>query len=155
MKISRSLIFAMVLVALSPQVRGLENHQHQHAEEVEEIVVQATRSRRRVQDEAIRVEVLSGEEIEEKLLMRPGNISMMLNETGGLRVQVTSPALGSANVRIDCVALNHGGEAGLYDIGNLRSCAPNVTTEVPLPAAGWLLLGGLGGLVAMRRRYTA
>jgi outer membrane receptor protein involved in Fe transport len=71
-----------------------------HAQEVEEIIVQATRSRRRVQDEPIRVEVLAGEEIEEKLLMRPGNISMMLNETGGLRVQVTSPALGSANVRI-------------------------------------------------------
>ncbi|MEM7504422.1 MAG: TonB-dependent receptor, partial [Pseudomonadota bacterium] len=70
-----------------------------HAEALEEIVVQATRSRRRVHDEAIRVEVLAGEEIEEKLLMRPGNISMMLNETGGLRVQVTSPALGSANVR--------------------------------------------------------
>ena len=53
-----------------------------------------------MQDGALRVEALSGEEIEEKLLMRPGNISMMLNETGGLRVQVTSPALGSANVRI-------------------------------------------------------
>lgn len=26
------------------------------------------------------------------------------------------------------------------------------TTPIPLPAAGWLLLGGLGGLAAMRRR---
>ncbi|HNP35366.1 MAG TPA: TonB-dependent receptor [Woeseiaceae bacterium] len=78
-----------------------DNHAHdEHAEEMEEIVVQATRSGRRIQDEPIRVEVLSQEEIAEKLLMRPGNISMMLNETGGLRVQVTSPALGSANVRI-------------------------------------------------------
>ena len=70
------------------------------AHEIEEVVVQATRSRRRVQDEAIRVEVLNREEIEEKLLMRPGNISMMLAETGGLRVQVTSPSLGSANIRV-------------------------------------------------------
>ncbi len=61
---------------------------------------QATRSRRRVQDEPIRVDVLNREEIEEKLLMRPGNIAMMLSETGGVRVQVTSPALGSANVRV-------------------------------------------------------
>src|SRR5688572_22130439 len=68
--------------------------------EIEEVVVQATRSRRRVEDEAIRVEVLNQEEIEEKLLMRPGNISMMLAETGGLRVQVTSPSLGSANIRV-------------------------------------------------------
>ncbi|MEK9656391.1 MAG: TonB-dependent receptor [Halieaceae bacterium] len=67
--------------------------------EIEEVVVQATRSNSRVQDQTIRVEVLSQEEIDEKLLMRPGNISTMLNETGGLRVQVTSPALGSANVR--------------------------------------------------------
>ncbi len=70
------------------------------ATEVEEVIVQATRSRRRVQDEPIRVEVLNQEEIEEKLLMRPGNISMLLAETGGLRVQVTSPALGSANIRV-------------------------------------------------------
>ncbi|MDX2234768.1 MAG: TonB-dependent receptor [Hyphomonadaceae bacterium] len=68
--------------------------------EADEIIVQATRSKRRVQDETIRVEVLTREEIEEKLLMRPGNISMILNETGGVRMQVTSPALGAANVRV-------------------------------------------------------
>jgi iron complex outermembrane receptor protein len=32
--------------------------------------------------------------------MRPGNIAMILSETGGLRVQVTSPSLGGANVRV-------------------------------------------------------
>lgn len=69
-------------------------------EEGEEIVVQATRSGRRVQDEPIRVEVIDREEIEEKILMVPGNISMLVAETGGLRVQVTSPALGAANVRV-------------------------------------------------------
>ncbi len=26
--------------------------------------------------------------------------------------------------------------------------------EIPLPAAGWLLLAGIGGLAAMRRRKT-
>jgi iron complex outermembrane receptor protein len=69
-------------------------------EEVEEIIVQATRSRRRVQNEPIRVEVVTREEIEEKLLMRPGKIAMLVNETGGVRVQVTSPALGAANIRV-------------------------------------------------------
>lgn len=73
---------------------------HDEAEEAEEIVVQATRSRRRVQDEPIRVEVIGREEIEEKLLMTPGNISMLLAETGGVRVQVTSPALGASNIRM-------------------------------------------------------
>ena len=102
---ARLLILALFPLAIPTQARGQEHsddqhHHDHHGEEVEEIVVQATRSRRRLQDEPTRVEVLAGEEIEEKLLMRPGNISMMLNETGGLRVQVTSPALGSANVRI-------------------------------------------------------
>lgn len=69
-------------------------------EEVEEVIVQATRTGRRVQDEPIRVEVLNREEIEEKIAMRPGNIAMLLSETGGLRVQVTSPALGSSNIRV-------------------------------------------------------
>jgi len=70
------------------------------AVEIDEVIVQSTRSNRRVQDEPVRVEVINQEEIEEKLLMRPGNISMLLAETGGLRVQVTSPALGSANIRV-------------------------------------------------------
>lgn len=69
-------------------------------EENEEIIVQGTRTRRRIQDEPIRVEVIVREEIEEKLLMRPGNIAMLVNETPAIRVQVTSPALGAANVRI-------------------------------------------------------
>jgi outer membrane receptor for ferrienterochelin and colicins len=68
--------------------------------EDEEIVVEATRTGRRVQDEPIRVEVLNREEIEEKLLMTPGNISMLVAETGGVRVQVTSPSLGSSSIRM-------------------------------------------------------
>ena len=72
----------------------------QDGEEIEEIIVRTTRSGRRVQDEPIRVDVLNQEEIEEKVMMRPGNIVMMLAETGGLRVQTTSPALGAANIRV-------------------------------------------------------
>jgi iron complex outermembrane receptor protein len=68
--------------------------------ETEEIVVLSTRTGRRIEDEPMRVEVLGREEVEEKMLMTPGDISMMLNETSGLRVQSTSPSLGGANVRI-------------------------------------------------------
>lgn len=32
--------------------------------------------------------------------MRPGNIAMMLSETSGLHVQVTSPGLGGSNIRV-------------------------------------------------------
>ncbi|MDZ7629586.1 MAG: TonB-dependent receptor [Parvularculaceae bacterium] len=64
------------------------------------IIVQATRSGRAVDDLPVRVEVIGQEEIEEKAIMRPGNISMLLAETGGVRVQTTSPALGAANIRL-------------------------------------------------------
>lgn len=66
----------------------------------EEVVVSATRTDKRVQDEPIRVEVVDQEEVDEKLLMTPGDVAMLLNETSGLRVQVTSPSLGAASVRI-------------------------------------------------------
>jgi iron complex outermembrane receptor protein len=72
----------------------------EEAVEHEEIVVSSTRAERRIEDEPIRVEVVSREEVEEKLLMTPGDIAMLLNETAGLRVQPTAPALGGAGVRI-------------------------------------------------------
>ncbi len=68
--------------------------------EEEVTVVASTRTDRRLEDQPMRVEVLAREEIEEKMLMTPGDIVMMLNETGGLRVQTTSPSLGAASVRI-------------------------------------------------------
>jgi iron complex outermembrane receptor protein len=69
--------------------------------EVEEsIVVTATRSGRLAADQALRVEIVGREEIEEKLLMTPGDIAMLLNEMSGLRLQATSPALGTASVRV-------------------------------------------------------
>ena len=69
--------------------------------EIEEhVTVSATRTAKRIEDQPMRVEVLDAEEIEEKQLMTPGDIVMMLNEMGGLRVQATSPSLGAASVRV-------------------------------------------------------
>jgi iron complex outermembrane receptor protein len=66
----------------------------------ETVTVSATRTDKRLEDQPMRVEVLNREEIEEKMLMTPGDIVMMLNEMGGMRVQATSPSLGAASVRI-------------------------------------------------------
>lgn len=66
----------------------------------ESITVSATRTGGRIDDQPLRVEVLEREEIEEKLMMTPGDIVMMLNEMGGMRVQTTSPSLGAASVRV-------------------------------------------------------
>jgi outer membrane receptor for ferrienterochelin and colicins len=73
----------------------------QHPPELEvSVIVEATRTGGRLEDSALRVEVLEREEIEEKMLMTPGDIVMMLNEMGGMRVQATSPSLGAASVRM-------------------------------------------------------
>ncbi len=77
-----------------------DDDHHDHEEHGETLVIQATRSGRVVSDEPIRVELINAEEVQEKAMMRPGNISMLVAETGGVRVQTTSPALGSANIRL-------------------------------------------------------
>ena len=64
------------------------------------VIVEATRTGGRLEDSPLRVEVLEREEIEEKMLMTPGDIVMMLNEMGGMRVQATSPSIGAASVRV-------------------------------------------------------
>lgn len=97
------LSFALLPGALSAQVAPTPPPAAPSAEpssDEPEIVVQATRSNRRLGDEPLRVEVLDREEIEEKILMRPGNVAMMLSETSGLRVQVTAPPIGAANIRV-------------------------------------------------------
>jgi iron complex outermembrane receptor protein len=66
-----------------------------------EVVADATRTATRLADQPLRVEVIDEEEIEEKALMTPGSIAMLLAETTGLRVQTTAPSLGAANVRIN------------------------------------------------------
>ena len=69
-------------------------------EELDEVIVQSTRSGVRAADEPVRVDVIPGEEIDEKAMMAPGNIAMLINETVGVRVQVTSPALGASTPRM-------------------------------------------------------
>ncbi|MFT6902898.1 MAG: outer membrane receptor for ferrienterochelin and colicins, partial [Colwellia sp.] len=76
-----------------------ENHDHVD-NKIEKIQVSASRLGRIVIESATRTEMINGEEIQEKALMRPGNISMLVAETGGVRVQTTSPALGSSNIRL-------------------------------------------------------
>jgi len=68
--------------------------------ETEVVVVSATRSGKMVEDQAIRVETVPEEEIEENLTIAPGNLSTLLNELGGVRVQTTSPSVGATSLRL-------------------------------------------------------
>lgn len=104
MRSSYSKVALAVLLASPLSYAGEEHHHdehHHHGEKkIEKIQVTASRLGRIVTESATRIEVINGEEIQEKALMRPGNISMLVAETGGVRVQNTSPALGSANIRL-------------------------------------------------------
>jgi outer membrane receptor for ferrienterochelin and colicins len=92
---------ASVSIELRPDERRLLSIELQPQAAVEEhVTVAATRTDKRIDDQAMRVETLDREEIEEKMMMTPGDIVMMLNEMGGLRVQASSPSLGAATVRI-------------------------------------------------------
>ena len=68
--------------------------------EAEEVVVSGTRTERSIDDVPVRVEAIPQEEVEEKILMRPASVSMLLSETPGIRVQNTSGTSNSANLRI-------------------------------------------------------
>lgn len=134
------------------------------AVETEGVVVTSTRSDRRIEDEPLRVEVVGREEIEEKLLMTPGDIAMLLNETAGLRVQSASASLGGATVRIqglrgrytlllsDGLPL-HGGQGGALgplqippmDLGQVE-----VIKGVASALYGASALGGVVNLVSRR-----
>lgn len=70
------------------------------AEELEEIAITSTRGSRLIDDEPTRVEVIAGEEIDEKITMDPSNISMMLNESTGIQVQQTSASSVNSTFRI-------------------------------------------------------
>ncbi len=71
----------------------------EHVEE-EEVVVTGTRTAHSIADVPVRVEAIQQEEVEEKLLMAPSSVTMLLNESTGMRMQTTSATSNTANLRI-------------------------------------------------------
>lgn len=69
-------------------------------EELEEVVISSTRSSRTIVNIPTRVEAISGEELEEKGNMKPGDIRMMLNESTGIQTQQTSATSYNSSIRI-------------------------------------------------------
>jgi len=69
-------------------------------EELEAVVVTATRSSRTISNIPTRVEVISGEELDEKGNMKPGDIRMLLAESTGIQTQQTSATSGNSSIRI-------------------------------------------------------
>ncbi len=161
-------MLATVACALSPAFAqdAQREEQEREAAESADIVVQATRSGKRVGDEPIRVEVIDAEELAEKTTMVPGNISMVVAETNGLQVQITAPGLGGANIRVrgldgrytqvlaDGLPL-YGGQApslGLLQIPPTDLARVEVIKGAASALYGASALGGVINLVSRRRK---
>src|SRR5688572_23869470 len=68
--------------------------------EMQEVRITANRIEKLAGETPTRVEVLDAMEVDENTLMAPSGITMLLNETPGLRVFSASPTLGTGSVRI-------------------------------------------------------
>ena len=68
--------------------------------ESKEVIVSATRTETRIQDTPVRVQVLGPEEMAEHIDMNPGNVTDLLGETPGIRLQQTSSTSGNMVFRI-------------------------------------------------------
>jgi len=73
---------------------------HEANEDLEEIVVRATRSTRTIKNLPTRVEFIGLEELGEKAIMNSANISLVLRESTGIQIQQTSLSSGNASIRI-------------------------------------------------------
>lgn len=69
-------------------------------DEEDEVVVKSTRNGKSISNIPTRIEVLNGEEIDEKINMKPGDIRMLLNETTGIQTQQISATSGASSIRI-------------------------------------------------------
>ena len=68
--------------------------------ELGEVTVNSTRTGRTIDDEPTRVEAIDEEEVDEKINMRPANVSMVLHESTGIQVQQTSAVSNTQTVEI-------------------------------------------------------
>ncbi len=68
--------------------------------EMDEVVIQSTRTSRSIKNTPTRIETIDAEELDEKGNMKPANVSMVLHESTGLQVQQTSATSGNASIRV-------------------------------------------------------
>ncbi len=142
-------------VAMEPQSELEEN-----------VIVSATRSEQRIEDVPLRVEVVAGEDVQEKVAMAPGDVSMLLGETNGLRVQTTSPSLGGASLRIQGLSGRYAqvladglplygaqsGSVGILQIPPMDLGQVEVIKGVASALYGMSAIGGVVNLVSKRTK---
>ncbi|WP_035085094.1 TonB-dependent receptor [Aquimarina latercula] len=70
------------------------------ANSLDQVFLQSTRSTRTVKKIPTRIEFIGAEELSEKAIMNPTNISMVLRESTGIQMQQTSLSSANTNIRI-------------------------------------------------------
>jgi outer membrane receptor for ferrienterochelin and colicins len=157
-------IVAVSLVIWTAGTAAAKPQENKSSSKLEEVTVTSTRIPRRIADEPARVEVIGREELDEKVAMSPGNVAMLLNESSGLHVQMTSPGLGAANVRIEGLSGRYsqvltdglplyGGQAGstsLLQIPPLDLGRVEVMKGVASALYGASALGGIINFISRR-----
>lgn len=93
----KELIF---IFPLADSLQGQTIYLKSEAKEIEEIVVTTTRTNSRIEEIPIRVDVLGGEELNEKGSMKPANIATLLSEATGIQSQQTSAVNGNVSIRL-------------------------------------------------------
>ena len=61
----------------------------------------------------------------------------------------------AGHTRVDCIVVSFDGETSQPYDGSTGCGLGTPPDPIPLPAAGWLLIAGLGGLAAMKRRKAS
>lgn len=92
-------LFTGTALALSTLADASEQAEEEK-EDVQSVVVMATRSSQLVKDQAVRVEVVPDVEIEENLTVAPGNLTNLLNELAGARMQASAPGSGGTSLQL-------------------------------------------------------
>ena len=72
----------------------------EEGEQLEEVIVSATRSSRTIETIPTRIEAITLEELGEKAVMNSSNISVVLRESPGIMMQQTSLSSGNMSIRI-------------------------------------------------------
>lgn len=88
-----SLFFPMKTDTLNIYLDAIDN-------EMDVVVVNSTRSSRTISDIPTRIELIAGDELDEKANMKPGDIRMILSESTGIQTLQTSPISGNTDIKI-------------------------------------------------------
>ena len=83
-----------------PATGELTFYLEESANTLEEIVLQSTRSTRTIRKIPTRIEYIGAEELGEKAIMNPANVSVVLRESTGIQMQQTSLSSANTNIRI-------------------------------------------------------